>query len=53
MPTSKGLKFVLLFGDGLYVNLSWMHSAQELEKNKILVLYYAMEKLKSKEKPTI
>lgn len=53
VPTSKGLKYVLILGDGSYVNLSWVHSAQELEKNKILLLYYTMERLKHKEKPSI
>ena len=39
---------MLVLGDGSYVNLSWVHSAQELEKNKILILYYTMERLKLK-----
>ena len=28
VPTSKGLKYILLLSDGSYVNLSWVHSAQ-------------------------
>ena len=60
IPTSKGLKYVILLTPAgmsehvSYINLSWVHSAQELEKNKILILYYSMQKLKQEgEKPTI
>lgn len=28
VPTSKGLKYILVLADGSYVNLSWVHSAQ-------------------------
>jgi hypothetical protein len=51
VPTSKGLKYVLVFNDLTYVNLSWVHSAQELERNKILILYYSMQRMKVKQKP--
>ena len=30
-----------------------MHSVQELEKNKLLLLYYSMEKIRAREKPQI
>lgn len=44
VPTSNGIRYVLLLGE-VSVNLSWLHSVQELEAGKILLLYYDLQGL--------
>ena len=44
VPTSNGMRFVVGLGDTL-INLSWLHSVQELEPGKILLLYYDLRGL--------
>lgn len=39
------MRFVILVGEAL-INLSWLHSVQELEPGKILLLYYDLKGLK-------
>ena len=45
IPTSNGMRLVLIVADAL-INLSWLHSVQELEPGKILLLYYDLKGLK-------
>jgi hypothetical protein len=51
IPTSNGMRFILLVGETT-INLSWLHSIQELEPGKILLLYYDLKGLGEK-KPKI
>lgn len=52
VPTSSGLRYILVMNDN-YVNLSWVHSVQELEKNKMLLLYYDLSEILEDKKPKI
>jgi hypothetical protein len=45
VPTSNGIRFVVLLQEAV-INLSWLHSVQELEPGKILLLYYDLKGLK-------
>jgi hypothetical protein len=51
IPTSNGIRFILLVGE-ININLSWLHSIQELEPGKILLLYYDLKGL-GERKPKI
>ena len=42
IPTSNGMRFVMFVGEAM-INLSWLHSVQELEPGKILLLYYELK----------
>ena len=39
------MRFVIILADAI-INLSWLHSVQELEPGKILLLYYDLKGLK-------
>lgn len=52
VPTSNGMRFILLVGEAV-INLSWLHSVQELEPGKVLLLYYDLRGLTTEGKPKL